>query len=274
MPEHPHRAARSAARGTLSVALVLALAGALFAANARLARDTGERHPQDLADLAEVEEDRLGVLLEDVTSLQSEVDRLTAAQAELDGVVLEPVGLGSELEAGALGVTGPGLTVRLTDAPVEAARPANVRSDDLVVHQQDLQAVINALWAGGAEAMGLMDQRVISTSAFQCIGNVLSLHGRPYSPPYVVRAVGDPAQLRAALYASPEIQTYLEYVDAVGLGWSVTVATEPLELPPYEGASDLEFARVPDGTEVLPGIVVGEDPVMVDDGQRAAGDNA
>jgi uncharacterized protein YlxW (UPF0749 family) len=271
VPEHPHRA-RRAARGTVSVALVLALAGALFAANARLARTSGERHPQDLAGLAQVEERRVDGLLEEVTTLRDEVERLTADQAELDGIVLEPVGPAAELEAGLSAVTGPGLVVELEDAPADAPRPESVRPDELVVHQQDLQAVINALWAGGAEAMGLMDQRVISTSAFQCIGNVLSLHGRPYSPPYTVRAVGDPAALRRALYASPEIRNYLQYVDAVGLGWSVTVAPEPLTLPAYEGPTALLYARVPDGTEVLPGVVSGNPSPTA--GRRAAGDTA
>ena len=88
--------------------------------------------------------------------------------------------------------SGPGVTVRLEDAPTDSPRRDEVSPDVLVVHQQDLQAVMNALWAGGAEAMELMDQRVISTSAFQCVGNVLKLHGRLYSPPYVVRAIGDP----------------------------------------------------------------------------------
>ena len=55
MTDHPHRARRFVARGTLSVALVLALSGALFAANAKLAHGSGERHPQDLADLAMAE---------------------------------------------------------------------------------------------------------------------------------------------------------------------------------------------------------------------------
>ena len=46
MTDHPHRvhrARRVVARGTLSVALVLALSGALFAANAKFARASGER---------------------------------------------------------------------------------------------------------------------------------------------------------------------------------------------------------------------------------------
>ena len=69
-----------------------------------------------------------------------------------------------------------------------------------------------------------MDQRVISTSAFQCVGNVLKLHGRVYSPPYVVRAIGDPDDLREALDASPAVQLYLRDAAEVGLGWSVTDA--------------------------------------------------
>ncbi len=56
--------------------------------------------------------------------------------------------------------------------------------DDLVVHQQDVQAVVNALWAGGADAVQVMDQRLLSTSAVRCVGNTLLLNGRVYSPPY------------------------------------------------------------------------------------------
>lgn len=43
-------------------------------------------------------------------------------------------------------------------------------AEDIVVHQQDVENVVNALWAAGAEAMMLMDQRVISTSAVRCVG--------------------------------------------------------------------------------------------------------
>jgi uncharacterized protein YlxW (UPF0749 family) len=123
----------------------------------------------------------------------------------------------------------------------------------LVVHQQDIQAVMNALWAGGAEAMALMDQRVISTSAFRCVGNVLRLQGQVYSPPYTVRAVGDPKQLRLALELSPEVSAYRAAAATVGLGWDVS-GHEKMRLPAYAGATELRFATVPDGTTILPGL--------------------
>jgi uncharacterized protein YlxW (UPF0749 family) len=258
--DHPHRARRVLARGTLSVALVLALSGALFAANAKFARADGERHPQDLRELALVEAARVARLSTEVDGLRADVDELTAHENAIAGgtPVGEP-GPGYLVEGGLVPVVGPGLTVRLDDAPPDQPRHDEVRADTLVVHQQDLQAVMNALWAGGAEAMTLMDQRVISTSAFKCVGNVLKLHGRVYSPPYEVRVIGDTDDLRAALRASTPVQEYIRDAADVGLGWSVVDSTSPLELPAYSGTTGLESAQVPDGVEILPGLEAAQD---------------
>ncbi|HWS58733.1 MAG TPA: DUF881 domain-containing protein, partial [Actinotalea sp.] len=195
-----------------------------------------------------VELERAAGAADEVAELQAEVDALTDAQTDPAPVPDPEVDL-IALAAGRVAVTGPGLTVRLTDAAPNAPRPDWVTNDDLVVHQQDLQAVINALWTGGAEAMTLQDQRVVATSAFRCVGNVLLLHGRHYSPPYVVRAVGDPEELRAALLGTAAVQTYLDWAEVVGLGWDVT-EEEVLELPASDASLDLAYARVPDGVEV------------------------
>ena len=250
MAGQARRARRRLTRGTVAVALVLAVAGLLFAANARLARGQVARQPQDLRELAAVESDRLGKLTTEVDSLRAQVEQLTAAQDPSVGATNKDQTLLVEAVSGRIPVTGPGVTVQLSDAPANGPKPNGMRADDLVVHQQDMQAVINALWAGGAEAMALQDQRVISTSAFRCVGNVLSLGGRVYSPPYVIRAIGDPKKLRAALDASPQIQIFQQYVRAVGLGWAVTTQGT-LGLPGYEGTTDLQYASVPSGVNVL-----------------------
>lgn len=250
MAERGRRAAHRRGWGSASVALVLVLAGVLFTANARLAGGVDARQPQDLAQLLEVEQVRLAELEEEASELQAEIDRFTDAQTDESDVGDPELTELIALAAGRRDVTGPGLIVSLSDAPTNAPQPSWVTDDDLVVHQQDLQAVINALWAGGAEAMTLQDQRVISTSAFRCVGNVLSLHGRLYSPPYVVQAIGDPELLEDALLASPEIQTYLEYVDVIGLGWSVS-SSDHLELPAYSRTLELRYAAVPEGVDPL-----------------------
>ena len=234
--------------GTLGVVGVLALAGVLFTANARIAGGVDGRQPQDFAQLVQAESDRVGELQVQVDQLQGEVDRLTdAGSGEMPGQDTEQREL-TAFAAGRVEVTGPGLVVRLWDAPDNVPRPDWVTNDYLVVHQQDLQAVINSLWAGGAEAMTLQDQRVISTSAFRCSGNVLRLHGQIYSPPYEVRAIGDPDTLLDALNASPEILEYLDYVDAIGLGWSVEQKTD-LDLPPFSGNTEFRYAAVLEGQD-------------------------
>src|SRR4029453_309723 len=100
--------------------------------------------------------------------------------------------------------------------------PNNPKTDDLVVHQGDVQAVVNALWAGGAEAMTIMEVRVISTSAVRCVGNTLLLHSRVYSPPFVTTAIGDPPRMRQALAASEGVRAFRDAVRDYGLGYRET----------------------------------------------------
>lgn len=236
-------------RSTLSVACVLASAGLLFTVSAQLA-DTGDRDPQDLAELVSDESERVSALTDHMNALESEIDdlgeRANAGLPSRNGDLTQREGVVS----GSLPVTGGGLTVSLDDAPASSRSISGVRPDDLVVHQQDVQHVINALWAGGAEAMTLQGERVTSTSAFRCSGNILLLHGKVFSPPYVIEAVGDPDEMRASLDSSRGVDIYKQYVDWVALGWSVT-PSDALELPAYTGSSEMTYATVPDGTDVF-----------------------
>jgi uncharacterized protein YlxW (UPF0749 family) len=138
-------------------------------------------------------------------------------------------------DAGLEAEHGPGLVVTLNDAQrdAEGRFPGDASADDLVVHQQDIEAVLNAMWSAGAEAVQMQDQRIIATSAPLCVGNTLLLNGRTYSPPYVVTAIGDATAMQAALAESPMIQLYKRYVLRFGLGYTeerqsdATVAAHP-----------------------------------------------
>lgn len=118
-------------------------------------------------------------------------------------------------------VHGPGLVVTLEDAQRDANGrfPRDASPDDLVVHQQDIQAVLNALWSAGAEAIQMQDQRIIATSVPRCVGNTLLLNGRTYSPPYTITAIGNAAAMQAALAAAPLVTLYKQYVVRFGLGY-------------------------------------------------------
>lgn len=141
-------------------------------------------------------------------------------------------------------VTGPGIRVTLTDAPRDSDGnyPGDAQPDDLVVHQQDVQAVVNALWAGGAEAMTIMDQRVLTTSAVRCIGNTLLLQGRTYSPPFVITAIGSDAAMATALSRQPGVQLFQQYVQKYRLGFDVKKLND-MTLPGYDGLIGMTAAQ-------------------------------
>lgn len=215
------------------------LAGLLFATSASLAGQGPERRPGNLRDLVRVESARLAETNAEVQVLRGEVAALIDEQA--DPAEIDPL---LTFAAGTSPVTGPGVTVRLWDAPVPVQMPAGVTGDDLVVHQQDLEAVMNGLWAGGAEAMTVQGHRVTSTSSVRCVGNVLLIDGATYSPPYEIAAIGDPQLLEAGLLRARSIQIYLEYVEALNLGWSLEAA-DGLTMPADDSNLTLEYAHVP-----------------------------
>jgi len=173
-------------------------------------------------------------LEQDVNDLQKEVTALS--EEEIDPALRAKI-TKLEAQAGLSEVTGPALQVILNDAPRESGTelPTGFSPDDLVVHQQDVQAVVNAFWRGGATAVTVMDQRIISTSAIRCVGNTLLLQGRVYSPPFKITAVGDTAKLQIALNNEPGVKTYRQYVDRVNLGWKINVLSE-ITLPAWEGS--------------------------------------
>ncbi|GAA4965832.1 DUF881 domain-containing protein [Kineococcus glutinatus] len=241
----PRRTARPPVRLVLrrsGVVCVLASAGVLFATSAQTSRGTDLRaEGGDLVALVRQESARVAAAGTEVARLRAEVDELTSTRTASGTTPEEAAAAGLAAAVGTAPVTGPGLVVTLDDAPRPA--PPGAAPDDLVVHQQDVQAVVNALWRAGADAMTIMDQRVIATSAPRCVGNVLVLQGRTYSPPYRIAAIGDPAALRAALEADPAVAVYREYVAAYGLGYDVT-APEQLTAPGYDGPLSLAHVRV------------------------------
>ncbi|MGH3716797.1 MAG: DUF881 domain-containing protein, partial [Micromonosporaceae bacterium] len=178
--------------------------------------------------------------------LAREVEAGTRREAESDGGVRgeQSRADSSRAAAGLTALRGPGLTVILNDAPVgpDGRLPRGATADDVVVHQQDVQAVVNALWAGGAEAMAIMGVRVISISAVRCVGNTLLLHDRVYSPPFEITVIGDTEGMRAALDASEGVRLYRAAADDFGLGYQVDVKEE-VKVPAFDGTAGLSHAR-------------------------------
>lgn len=220
----------------LTLTAVIALsAGFLFVASSQTAEGTNLR-TAGLDDLRSLVIERAGT----VGMLTSRAARAQAQVDEVSATLVDP-SLTARIQAlkaasGLTEISGPALEVVLNDAPrlPGSSLPAGVTPDDVVVHQQDVQAVVNAMWRGGATAITVMDQRIIATTAIRCVGNTLLLQGRVYSPPFVITAVGDVGALERALDEEPGVVIYRQYVDKLSLGWRVTELRNAT-LAPYQG---------------------------------------
>jgi uncharacterized protein YlxW (UPF0749 family) len=230
------------------VPLTALLAGLLFAASASTAQGTDLRAGRfsQLTDLIADAQDAVASQEEEAASLREAVAAAGRQAAAGSSTVAAETARAAALEpaAGLQAVSGPGLVVTLDDAPRPGPGepPASENPDDLVVHQQDVQSVLNALWTGGADALTLMGERLISTSSVRCVGNTLLIQGRLVGPPFVVRAIGDAGRMRAALDREPGVALFRQYVDAFGLTFDVRPAAR-LSMPAYQGTLDLPHVR-------------------------------
>lgn len=230
-------------RWPVAVLSICILTGGLFAA-AAVTSDGSDLRPAggDVASLLQERALQVERSRAEARELQEDIDELAARTpgGSFDALLGRLARLREV--SGLRGAAGPGVRVTLTDAPRSVDVPG-LDPNVLVVHQQDIQAFVNALWAGGAEAVSLQGQRLISTTGIKCVGNTVVLDGVPYSPPYVIEAIGAPARLNAALDQSPEVVTYRDYVKRYLLGLETKTLAE-IEMKAYGGTVGLTHARV------------------------------
>jgi uncharacterized protein YlxW (UPF0749 family) len=225
--------------------VVVLLSGGLFVVSAESSQGTDLRPGRydDLASLTDSEAERAADLQERVAELTQEVQEL-ADQVDDDAVRRYQREV-AQLEdpAGLTPRQGPGVVVTLSDAPDEVIDAATGDKNLLVVHQQDIQAVVNAMWKGGAAAVVIQGQRVVSTTGIKCEGNSVMLQGVPYPQPYVIEAVGDVGDLTTAISDDSYLRVYREQSDdpAIAVGWDLDLEDE-ITAPAYDGLLDLSYA--------------------------------
>ena len=140
--------------------------------------------------------------------------------------------------AGTIGMKGSGFTVTLADSTLASSPSGNV--NDLVIHSQDVQAVVNAMWAAGAEAIAINDERVVSTSAILCVGNTLLLNGTVHAPPYEIAAIG---ANRSVVLDDPLVKRLSSAAQEFSLRFSVG-KQQTITVPAYSGAIAPRYAAV------------------------------
>lgn len=177
-----------------------------------------------------------------VDRLERTIASLSAEQAALRDASLESTTAGAaltrriadaELALGILPVSGPGLRVTLADA--------GSGSNASLVQDRQLQSVVNALWAAGAEAIAINGERLTAQSAIRQAGDAILVDFRPLVSPYVVTAIGPPVDIETKFGASDTAARMRGLAQLYGLRFDYSRAGR-LALPAAPDAT-LHYAR-------------------------------
>lgn len=145
----------------------------------------------------------------------------------------------ARLEAGLVAVTGPGIVVNLDDSKI---RPKPGENDYFyLVHDVDLNQLVNELWAIGAEAVSINGGRIVANSAIRCVGPTIMINTIRVSPPYQVEAIGDPDTLTAGLKMRGGFLDAMAVSAAHGVQINITKERKLL-VPSYNGPVIFRYA--------------------------------
>ncbi len=152
-----------------------------------------------------VMEDDLSIETEELTHLhqlkeekQKELDAfLNIKKPEKSSELLNEILLRRKMQAGYQKLQGKGVIIELMDSEEEAGDGEN--PNNLLIHDQDILILLNDLKVAGAEALSVNGQRIVARSEIKCSGATITINGTTYGQPFIIKAIGDPKQLEAAV---------------------------------------------------------------------------
>jgi uncharacterized protein YlxW (UPF0749 family) len=149
------------------------------------------------------------------------------------------------LAAASTPVTGPGLTVTVTDPGVSPnlsdVSKQRVSGSRQIILDRDLQLVVNSLWASGAEAISVGGVRIGPNVTIRQAGGAILVDNNPTGSPYTILAVGPPHAMRDTFDHSPGLQRLRLLEASYGVVVSVIVG-DSLSLP-AGSVRDVKFAK-------------------------------
>lgn len=231
--ETPGRPSPPLLRSTPLVA-VLVLAGLLLATagvqarsrapSAAAARTALIKQVNDRSTVLDEQQARLGAL--ERTTMER---RDSALKATSTGRVASRQLADLEQAVGATAASGPGVRVTLDDArvPADGSAPADGLGS---IFDRDIQAVVNALWASGAEAIAVNGRRLTVQTAIRSAGSAILVDFRPLSPPYVIEAIGNTHTLETRFNDSTTGRLYRAWRSTYGIKFAVS-SHKSLDLP-------------------------------------------
>lgn len=192
-------------RWHLSLTVVSLISGillmSLIITNQTARSEAVESSNEDLIEIINRIEEETIAMEELIEDKRKRIDQLREKQVNVGELSV----LQNELEwlrrrTGLTQVTGPGITVILDDneelaKAAKANNPLTFDPNSYIIHDKDLLYLVNDLKIGGAEAISINNQRIISSSDIRCVGTVILVNSTRLAPPYEIRAIGNPEKL-------------------------------------------------------------------------------
>ena len=241
---------RERAFGWLWQAVAALLIATVFAAAVAQARSVapGVRTAQQLlvrgVRSTEADDSKLGTQRNSLSTRVDDVQRHALADnAEGQRLLTRLDAL--SLAAASTPVTGPGLTVIVTDPGVSPnlsdVSKQRVSGSRQIILDRDLQLVVNSLWASGAEAISVGGVRIGPNVTIRQAGGAILVDNNPTSSPYTILAVGPPNAMRDVFDHSPGLERLRLLVASYGVAVTVNVA-DGLSLP-AGSIRNIKFAK-------------------------------
>lgn len=142
--------------------------------------------------------------------------------------------------AGLTSVKGPGIVVTLNDSkkPYTNMLPPDYPPPN-IIHDTDINQILNELKQAGAEALSVNDQRLVAVSAVRCAGPTVYVNNTQAAPPFVIRAIGDSKTLLPALNFPGGVVDVASHFDPAMVK---SEAVKHLVIPAYSGAIPSKYA--------------------------------
>lgn len=133
------------------------------------------------------------------------------------------------LISGLTDVKGDGVVVTLNDADeADAVKSGDDSVMDYIIHDLDILHVVNHLRMGGAQAIAINNERIISTSEQVCAGPTIKVNSNRYAVPYEIKAIGDSDEL----YNTLKDSGILDEMTTLGKRVSIT-REKDIEIPKF-----------------------------------------
>ena len=193
------------------------------------------RYNAPLTDAAFALQNEQNTLKAQLQDLRRRLDGIQASAATQSGASSEQQTriLELKVKAGLTPLAGDGVVIQLDDARGTAAGAKDL--DKSICHSTDLTDIVNTAWRGGATAIAVNDQRVVSSTSVYCVGSTIMVNGTLMSPPFNVVAIGPQNQLLGAFDDPAQLRDIKLRRDIQGLGFRVT-RSAAIHVPAYDGA--------------------------------------